>query len=386
MTLEEAQAKARACFTQLEPPRRCALVEVGRREGEGLGFAEQLQAMTPPGFPLPGLLLFGFARLLGLKPYGPEEKMRWGVAFGFHGKTFCFELRKLGLRMLCEPELQDAPLVKEVLGRSRALTAVAEEYLASTFASEQIAAGRFTIQNLYHPLDARYRFLREEAQAAYAKPPPEPTTGGNDFATCTTFDPGRPEREGSALGTAAVDAYFSRQEHVFCLAAAFNPPRANLPILDFLAASWRTKARSILDVNDHSVKPLYDKLVAIREEWRNPLAHGGFLSGRGSLHFHVPRVGALPAQLRRTPTGLIVGFSLQIRSFTEIMDIFDSFDENLSEGQLRYAMKWIAAGLDVAFDPHSTTMYSSAMNSDEEFDSFVQAMSSEADRHANMDY
>ncbi len=392
MTFQEARQKAAELLSEAAPldpqhhePRD--LVEVGRREGEGTGFLEQLQAMTPSGFPIPELLLFGLTNLIGFRSYGPGEKMRWGVSFLFRGTFFAFEYRKFGLRVLCERKDLDAPVVKELLGRARGLTDVVEAHLNEEFVSTQIAAGNITIENLYARLDSRYRFLREQAEAAYGRPRPPPETGKSEHATWTRHDLGRPEREGTALGSAAVEAYFSRQEHLFVLASAFSTTALTDPgVLDYLSSNWPAKARKILDLGDPTAKKFYDHLLEIRGQWRNPLAHGGLLSGGGSLYFHLPGVGALPARLRRTPEGVRVGFSLREESFASMLKLFDEFDNFLREGPLRYPLKWVEAGLDVAFDSASRKKYRAAMESDEQFQDFLDWSAMDADRLANMDY
>jgi hypothetical protein len=93
MTLKEARRRAHELFPGISASGPQNLVEVGRHESEGSDFFEAIQAMTPPGFPIPGLLRFGFTQLLELEKYGPLEKMRWGICFGFRGATFCFEHR-----------------------------------------------------------------------------------------------------------------------------------------------------------------------------------------------------------------------------------------------------------------------------------------------------
>ncbi|MBI3099183.1 MAG: hypothetical protein HYY93_13220 [Planctomycetes bacterium] len=386
MELDEARRQAAALFEEIRPPTNRDLVEVGRREGVGLGFVEQLQAITPAGFPLPQLLHFGFTHLLQMSAYGPEEKMLWGICFDFRGATFGFEHRKFGLRALCERRNLDAPILNEIVGRARALTNVAEAYLTSGYGTAQLAAGRFTMQNLYNRLDDRYRFLRSEAEAAYSKPPPPPVTHTSNSVVCTEHDYSRPDREGGALAAAAVDAYFSRQEHLFCLSAAFTdsvPPEGTL---EFLGGNWRTKARVVLDLQNSSAKTFYDRLVGVRDEWRNPLAHGGFLSGGASLYFHVSGVGALPMRLRRTPAGAVLGFALPRSSFSEIMTLFDSFDAFLKGSSLRFPVKWAESGLDLSFAPESTAAYRLAMQSESDFDALLEQVAYQQDRSANMDF
>jgi hypothetical protein len=171
------------------------------------------------------------------------------------------------------------------------------------------------------------------------------------------------------------------------LATAFNP--AGLPsegMLKFLASDWRAKARTSLNLNDPTSKRFYDRFIEIREEWRNPLAHGGFLSKGGSLYFHLPGVGALPAQLRQTPEGVRFGFLLHESNFSEIVALFDEFDTYAREVAFRYPLMWAESGLDIAFDADSLRDYQAAMRSDDEFKQFIEYLQRLWERHENMDY
>jgi hypothetical protein len=392
VTFEEARRQAEVLFgeaRELRPEDEVSrdLVELGRRDAEGKGFLDHLRSMTPSGFPIPELLQFGLTKLLGFQSYGPGEKMRWGIQFVFRDTFVAFELRKFGLRVLCERKDLDSVILKEVLGRARALTDAVEAYLSADFVSSQISSGNITVQNLHGTLNFRYRFLREQAEAAYRRPPPPPETGTSEFGTWTTYHFRQPEVEGSALGSAAVDAYFSQLEHLFVLASAFSEKASvECGVVDFLGANWPTKARAILDLNDPKAKALYDRLLEIREVWRNPLAHGGFMSGGGSFYFHLPGVGALPARLRRSAEGVRVGFSLREESFASILALFDEFDDYLRTGPLRFPLRWVEAGLDVAFDQASTSKYRAAMHSEKAFADLVDWTSMDSDRHSNMDY
>lgn len=386
MDIQQARARAAALFNDLGDAANCDLIEVGRREGEGLDFGAQITLMTPSGFPIPSLLHFGLTQLLCLEDAGPEEKVRWSVAFGFRGATYAFELRKFGLRLLCEPHNLDTPLTREVLGKARALTDLVEAHLSEFVAAQQLASGNFTIENLFHRLDDRYSILRDQALNAYATPPPAPVTEQGPNRGWTSYDFDKPRREGAAFATAAVDAYFSRIEHTFCLCAAFLPQAVRGDeFLTFLAENWPAKARRLLNLADPVAKRFYDRLLEIRDEWRNPLAHGGFLSSGGSLHFHVPGIGALPARLCRTPHGVRVGFRLPHESFEELVTLFDEYDAFLSDGPLRLPLRWAKSGLDVSFDAKNRKRLASAMEDEETFDDFIDGCAEAHDRYMNMD-
>jgi hypothetical protein len=314
--------------------------------------------------------------------------MRWGVAFEIRGAIFAFELRKFGLRFLCEAANLASGLTREVLGRVRALTDVVESYLAEELVPTAITLGTVTVPNLYGHLNQRYRFLRAKAVEAYAEPKPPPRVGvSKNGSEWTKWDFGLPEREGGALATAAVDAYFSRSEFFLVLASAIRTePMVEGGLRTILMAGWQERARYLLDLRDPDTKAQYDKLVGIREEWRNPLAHGGLHGGGASLYVHVAGVAALPFRLRRTPDGVKAGFRLDQESFESILQDFDRFDELLASGPLRFAQKWAESGLSVAFDERSLAEYRRAIKSDALFDEYVAYKGGLADMHANMDY
>ncbi len=383
MNLDEAREQARKLLGDIKPASGRGLIEVGR---DALQAGNPFEAMTPKEFPLPGLLYFGLTQLLDVKPYGPWEKMRWGFTFDFKDRSFGFELRKFGLRVLCEPSNLDGSLLREMLGRALELTNVAEKYLAASVVPDQINAGNFSVDNLYHRLRDRYEFLKEKAEIAYQTPPPQPETSEQPFGTVISFFE-QPILEGGALATAAVDAYFSLTEHLFCLALPFSSKTfADKGISEFLWSPWSTKAKFILDLQDSDTKDVYDQLLRIREEWRNPIAHGGFLSGHGSLYVHIAGAGAMPARLRRTPKGLSFGFRLTDDSFNQIVEVFARFDEVLKTGKLRSVVTWAESGLPVAFDSKSCAQYRAAMKSESDFDDLIERTSYFHDLNVNMDY
>ena len=200
-------------------------------------------------------------------------------------------------------------------------------------------------------------------------------------------DAERPTREGGSIATAAVDAYFSSLEHLFVIAAAFIPTALEVDGLGgVLNAKWGERARRVIDLSDAAAKKIYDRLFDIREDWRNPLAHGGFHVGGASLHFHLPGVGALPVRLRRTPDGVKAGFQLHQQSFAEICATFDEFDRQLRTGPTRHAVRWAESGLDVAFDRASLDEYRAATTSDEGVERLIDRENYLHDMHANMDY
>lgn len=384
MDFATAQQRARILFQGIK-----ALDETQIQDLAVLHFdrsAGPFASRTPKGFSIPALVQYAFSELLGIPCYGPYEKVRWGLAFEYAGVQFAFRYQKFGLRCYCDSNLHSSAEVRGILGRARGLVNVAEQHIANDLADKQIRAGNVTIRNLFVPLHTRYMYLREVAVEQYRTPPKPPVVETWEHGTSVRSFDHEPRQKGGALAGAAVDAYFSRTEHLFALAIPFvssTPP----DVLVFLGSNWSTKARAILPIETCGLaKRLYDEAIQIRNEWRNPLAHGGFLTGGRSLYVHVPGVGALPAQLTKTPNGARVAFSMHESNFEEVGRHMDEMDEFLRTGELRFAYRWAMEGLDVSLSPSSIQWIRQFTTNEEDFERLIELTHYEIDMHTNMDY
>jgi hypothetical protein len=130
------------------------------------------------------------------------------------------------------------------------------------------------------------------------------------------------------------------------------------------------------------------RLRALKERVRNPFAHGGTENDGGSLFFHLPRIGAIPANF--TKFGNSVRFSLlpiEEADFDDTCALFDEVDAIIGAAPLARPLKMIEAGLDPAFNPESLAHYRGVVDSvDKDFEAHLDHMGEEWARHANMDY
>jgi hypothetical protein len=118
-------------------------------------------------FPLPDLVMFALATVLGYPSSGPEEKTRWSVFALFNGVTVSFELRKFGFT-ICQAK-GAAVDMKRLRGQLRVAVKHVEQWL-QLFATKQIQANNLTIANRNSKFDHRYRFFRDLADKAYRGP------------------------------------------------------------------------------------------------------------------------------------------------------------------------------------------------------------------------
>jgi hypothetical protein len=176
---------------------------------------EQLSNSTKPSrdeFPVPELVQFALATVLGFPSYGPEEKMRWSILAMFDGSLVSIELRKFGFT-ICAGEKTD---LKRLCGQLQVAVKLTEQFL-EPLAQEQVIANNVTIANRYSEFDRRYRFFRKSADAAYrslkrkprrkAKPPDAENLFGEIAESWNRA--ARANTRGFFHSVAMVDAYFN---------------------------------------------------------------------------------------------------------------------------------------------------------------------------------
>lgn len=340
-------------------------------------------------FPVPELVLFVFRRLLDVEPYGPGEKMRWGVAFRYRGRGFAFEYRKFGLRLLFEtgPEEEARAITGDLLDRTQRAVRTAENVLEAV-AQDEAHHGSVAVANLYGKLHGAYAFFRRKARDSYRAPPPGPK---RDRRGRQYWPFMQSQREGGYFASAMMDAYFSALEHLAVIAFAFSDRDASGgQLLDFLGLSLSDKLKEFLSPHEDPVaRRELEELRELRETWRNPLAHGGIGKGVGSLFFHIPGVGTVPARLTGVKNSIhfhpIVPLTQE--TFERVCRRFDHLDLYLSRrSPWRQALAWARSGLDVAFDPNHRAEYRAAAANRTLLREFIEVTSHIADNHANMDY
>jgi hypothetical protein len=104
-------------------------------------------------------------------------------------------------------------------------------------------------------------------------------------------------KEADWLALAAIESFFSWTEHVFIHIAILKGKATTGDAVAELAESdWGDKFKAAIPLTDKKAKELYDKLVAIRRQLRNAVAHGAFGKNGAAFHFH-SGAGAVPLLL-----------------------------------------------------------------------------------------
>ncbi len=343
--------------------------------------------------PVPELILFTLSNVINCKTFGVGEKIRWEVPFNYK-KNYCtFALQKFGLRLYLLPSGKNGEdlfkIKNEIIGKlTRAILKI-EKLVLKPFAQHQITEQNFTIANNYHKLENRYAYFRNKAEIKSLKKPDYSPKPNNDmFAGINELF--ELKNELFYYTIAMLDAYFSFLEHLFVLIFPFVKQENSIDLVKFISKFWSEKFKEIFDIkNDNRAKYFYDQLEEIKEHYRNYYAHGEFEKSGASLYFHVPGLGAIPAQLsniRNKPHFNF--FPVEETNLTHICKVIDQFNEWLvsDHSYVKFIVKYARSGLDLSCAPKNIQKINNSMKSEKEFENLLEHYCHLTDMHDNMDY
>lgn len=352
----------------------------------------QASRADPADFPVPELVLVMLRNIMGFRWAGPGEKVRWTIYCSVDGEPVAFELRKFGFTILRGKDSNVE--LGRIVGQLRAALKVLEGLL-DPVAQAQIDDGRATIANHFDEFDSRYKFFRRHADEAFARAenlPGElkPRRGRPLQLAAPLNYQLHAEREGFFHSVAMVDAYFSRLEHRLILLRAFTgQPLESGELRKLLTEKWDEKLKRFINIDaDKRAPDLLGRLRRVKERIRNPFAHGGVENDRGSLFFHFPGVGPIPANFSRFKDSVRFSFlPIKTDGHQTICALFDELDTLLTTGPLAAPHRLLEAGVDPAFDSETLSNYAEAIaGAPEELETFLDEWGENWARHTNMDY
>jgi hypothetical protein len=332
-------------------------------------------------FPVPGLVLFTMRNLMGWPWSSHGEKVRWSVYGRVAGEPVVFEHRKFGFAIL---RGSDAKIPNSrIEGQLKTALKEVGKFL-EPFAEHQVGRGEVVIVNRFGEFDARYRFFRNLADKAYkrATKPLRPSRANRsvgrhfDHLTGGLNQMMAANREGFFHSTVMVDSYFSALEHRLVLLRAFTGQPLNPgELLEILVSKWDNKLKLVLSVTgDQHAEEILGRMRRIRERIRNPFAHGEFENDGGSLFFHLPHVGTIPANFARFGDSVRFSFvPIEADDHGENCAVFDGLDKLLSSGPLAGSHKLMDAGVDPSFDTNTLKSYADALaGGDSHLEAFIE--------------
>jgi hypothetical protein len=341
------------------------------------------------------LCWFLFAELLQFPRWGQSEKVAWSVLIDFGGEPYLLEHAKFGMRLLTDDHPHSEEGAAEIVSRiNRALKPALPFF--EQIAQEAVEGSHVSIYNRCRDLRDRYEFLREcheakicEIQVSGDKRIELPHEGWRGRRFLYVGDEAqRLCIESEHLGISAVEAYFSWTEHVFVhLAVLTGNANSAKEVVDIAASDWDRKFRAALGESDGPQKLVYDRMIVLRREIRNFVAHGAFGKDGAAFLFH-SRAGAVPLLLphdrKKKKFGLGLGLEFD---FSQVFSQFDQFEQVLwSPPRAPARLLLEETSLDTVMSFARDGGYAEAMQTEEAMREFVIGLSHQFDRAANMDW
>lgn len=340
------------------------------------------------------LVYFLLVDLLGFKDLGQFEKVSWSVPLDFKGEAFLVEHRKLGLGLFARDPPAQEDDAKQIVIRIQKAVKAARPFF-DWLASQAVASSNINVHNNSAPLYHRYEFLlsayrakRDEAERRKDERIVEKGKSEHGTWSHTSFPAYQLRREASWFALSVVEAFFSWSEHALIHLAVLTGKVVSAEEVAFLAAAdWSTKFKAAIDITPPDAKSQFDKMVSIRQDLRNHVAHGAFGKQGEAFSFH-SGAGAVPVLLphKRGSNRFTLDRGLEFDTEAALTAI-EQFVDFFWSGHRAPAKLYIQDSyLPVILTYAANGTYAQAMVSTEEMDSFVTHLSNESDRAANMDW
>jgi len=331
---------------------------------------------------------------LGFPNYDRAEKAAWAVPFDHEGKAFLVGHYKFGVRLMAEASPNAEAEAREVVCRIRRAVKEAEPFF--TWLTENAVSGSaLNVVNRGRQLFERFEFYLGE----YNRKLDEPIESDEDHIQRVRasrsekisdwYLPAYKHRmECGWLGLSVIDGFFSWTEHVFIhLAILKGRVTTGKEVAKLAESNWADKFKAPLDITNSEAKRFYDKLAAVRCQFRNFNAHGAFGKQGEAFSFH-SGAGAVPVRLTHEPErpAFLLGLDEEIPE-AKAIQLIESFITFLWNSDCAPAFQHVlASDLPTILSCATDGTYQRAMASSEDMEILVKRLTHQWEQAANMDW
>lgn len=350
------------------------------------------------------LVYFMFVDFLQFPRMGAWEKSAWTVPIRYQDRLYAIEHQKMGLR-ICAPnrdpdarmsgrpneqQEEDSDLIANKIRKAVNLAGPYFDWRAK----QEATGNRLNVLNHSKWLFERYQFFKDKfteqkAEAERRSAELRQEKDSSDLQSLLrALNSGVLElaSETDWIAQAAVDAFFSWSEHAFIHVAILRGRIENgYQVADLAAANWKEKFRAALDLDDPCFKGHYDKLLLLRVQMRNFMAHGAFGKRGEAFSFHSD-AGAVPVLLAESGTNRYSFSGAPAFDEVEAIRNIDSFLDDFWSSELSPVRSHLFSTVPSILTFVADSTYSKAMRSDEAMSELVEYLENQMDAAANMEW
>ena len=341
------------------------------------------------GLPDYYLVYFLLVDLLGFKCLGRHEKIAWSIPVGLDSQVLFIEHRKMGLGVFSSHNTDSEEAAKEVVRLVKRGVRVARPYIAWR-AQDAVMRSQVNVRNRSLELYDRFQFLLDLYEAKRTELEAASKVSSSGFR----LPDSRVLREVEWLALSVIESFFSWTEHAFIhLAILQGRCTTGDGIGNLARAEWDSKFKAAFDISDPTLKCHYDKLMSVRSQVRNFVAHGAFGKNGEAFRFH-SGAGAVPVLLphRRSghsylfPDSLTLSRRSEDYSDHDAIALIQDFVSFIRSGLLAPAWIYLDSGEDLILTMAQDGTYQHAMASEETMTKFTEGLTYYSDMNANMDW
>ncbi len=344
-------------------------------------YESEFSSLLPDG----DLIYILFINFLEFKNLGRSEKISWSIPIDYQGKLFLLELRKSGLGLFMQDEIDDEKRSKEIICHINKAIKSYKPFLKdikkNIFNTHEII-----LNNNFCNLFERYEYFQKSFKKIIKEYVLEHRKNKEDVILSLSLYL-RPEcREAQHIAIAMIYAFFDLTEHLFVLIYAISS-KENIDgkeILRILKKNWKEKYIKIFNVEQNKEeKTFFDKLVLIRKELRNFIIHGSFGKNGEEFSF-ASSIGSVPMSLGCAKNSIrITDSAFNIISVAKTLEQFINF---LQSGKYQLAYLYVQSELPVSLKMHADGTYSNALQAFDNMKNLIDKMYYLREMHNNMDY
>jgi hypothetical protein len=340
------------------------------------------------------LVYFLLVDFLGFKNLGQWEKIAWSVPIDFNGEAYLIEHRKFGVGVFVrDPPTQEDSAEKIVEHINKAVN-VSQPFF-DWLATQAMDQSKVNVVNNSEKLFQRYEYLlglylEKLAEAERRKDDhivEEGKSSGGSWQKIS-YPSHVLHKESEWLAISAIEAFFSWSEHALIhVAILIGNISTARSVADIAKANWSDKCKAALDITSPIDKLIYDKMLTMRDELRNYVAHGAFGKQGEDFSFH-SGAGAVPVLLPHKLKGrtFTLGSGL-VFNLPAALSLTEEFIKVLWSGRRAPARIYIQdSQLPIILTHAADGSYTRAMASIKHMDDFISELTEEWDRAANMDW
>lgn len=308
------------------------------------------------------LVYFLLVELLGFKNLGRMEKVSWEIPIDFKGRGYFIAHKKFGLGLFLGKEGDEDDAEEIVSLIKRAIDKA--DLFYSWKVDQKIKTSSINIKNEYKSLLDRYQFFRT-----------------------LSLDKREFSSEGSWLAISAVEAFFSWTEHAFVLMAVLQSKIENGE--DFVRISkeeWKKKFQACISLNNKEADSHFNRLLRIKDDVRNYMAHGSFGREGETFHFH-SMVGAVPVSISKIKNQKLSMVKKLYVSPQEILKELDDFIDFFHQDERKRALKYIKnTDYPISLGYVVDGTFKRALESDEDMEDLIKEVDAILFQSWNMDW